>query len=119
MLSYEQQAVQTLKVYLDRGLEALDAITNKEWDRFNEIFTLRKAAFHNFRAIDANCNLNFSSDIEEIYREIGAVNEQLEAKIGTLSGVLKVQLANLKKHKNTISKFHSGSRLPVRFQNPV
>ena len=120
MLSSEQRAKSTLKVYLDRGIDALDAIENQDWDQLDHIFKMRKAAFYNFKVMDSLYGSPSQEDqMVELWQQVEKVNRELERSIGDLNVGLRAQLRSLKKHKDKIGKFHSGSQTPTRFQNTI
>ena len=120
MLSVEQRAKSTLKVYLDRGIEALSAIENQDWDQLDHIFKMRKAAFHNFKVMDSLYGSPTQEDqLFDLWKDVEQINKKLEKSIGGMSVGLRAQLSSLKKHKDKIGKFHSGSQNPTRFRNTV
>ncbi len=124
MAAFYQQAVVALKVYLQRGRDALQKLQDGSFDEASELLVWRNAAFHNFRIAD--CMLAKSNDagavsniLRDIWPEIKQQNDLIEKAIQSNSSKLRQEWTRHKATREKIGKFVSGSPEDANFKNTI
>lgn len=109
-LSPAEKAKKALQVYLERGRNALSALESGKIDEFFAQLDGRRAAFHNFRALDhlalaANIDLAQDPDVKQLWEHIQEVN--------TLLG--SVSNETMQKMENQLSRLVNGRSVSLKY----
>lgn len=124
MRDFEAQLLAVLRVYLERGLFALDALTVEDDDQVVHWMRLRKAAFHNLLALDHEAvRVGFiwdnSPTIKALNQKLTLINSVLEARIAKRIETAKDELNKMRGVKKNLGKFHSGAKATEVFSKAV
>lgn len=124
MAAFYQQAVTSLKVYLQRGREALQKFQEGEVDEASDILVWRNAAFQNFRSAEymlqgTHEGVSIQQMLSEIGPEIEQQNALLREMVAKTSQELRDQWANHKVAREKIGKFHSGNSDESGFKSSI
>ena len=103
MQDFPRQARVALKVYLDRGREAVINLKSQNFEKVEEILRLRKAAFHNFRAADALAISNGldvvkEKEIVDLWEQIKEVDTELEGLMTDARDAIQTKIADSKRN---------------------
>lgn len=109
-LTPEEKAKIALKVYHERGVSALQALEAGNIEEFFALLDKRRAAFHNFRALDhlamrAQVDLAEDPDVQKIWSEIEAVNKLLSATTSQAMQTMESQVTRLATSKTVSTKY--------------
>lgn len=124
MAAFYQQAVTALKVYLQRGRDALQKLQDGAYDEASEILIWRNAAFQNFRTADYMlAESNDANAVNSILRDIGPEikqqNDLIEKALQSSSMKLRQEWARHKATRTKIGKFVSGQTEDTTFKNSI
>ncbi len=119
-----RQLERVLSSYKARAQAALDALELEDWDGFESAMRWKKAAFHNFRAVDYLLERERpgylqSEQWQALWQEIEGADQALADQIELQKSKLSQQLARIRNHKATLSKFQSGVKDKAGFQETV
>jgi hypothetical protein len=110
-----------LRVYLERGEQALTALESGDIEEFFAQLDKRRAAFHNFRAIDhlartANVDLAQEPGVKQLWEHIQAVNSRISSV--STEAVLKMedQVSRLVNGRTVSLKYGSGLEPAVKLR---
>lgn len=124
MRNLEQQARRILNVYLERGQTALAELRSDNVDAALAILRLRKAAFHNFRAIDAlavaqGLDLNSIPDFAGLFIQLQSLDIHLTEEMLKARELAGEQAHRLNAARRKISKYRSTVDSSSRFEQSV
>lgn len=124
MAAFYQQAVIALKVYLQRGRDALQKLQDGAYDEASELLIWRNAAFQNFRTADymlAESDDASAVDtmLRDIWPEIRQQNDLIEKALQSHSTKLRQEWARHKATRTKIGKFVSGQTEDTNFKNTI
>jgi len=110
-----------LETYLNRGRAAISCLQNDQPDEALEILKWRRAAYHNFRAIDKALSAKHAdylnqSSFSQLWQDIQQVDKILEEQIQRQLTSIKSALVQTRMAKDKIQRFHSGYRRRPDFQ---
>lgn len=116
-----QKAVQALNVYLERGKLALAAMDKDDTSEFLALLDKRRAAFHNFRALDhlaqsEGVDLAHDPEVKRIWNEIRATNSLLQKISGRAVSDMESQTKRLSIGRSVSQKYGSGSFTPCKLR---
>src|SRR5690242_19767186 len=111
---------QALAVYLERGRAALAVLGPEPGalgpgaEEFFKLMSLRDAAFHNFRALDAlaaadGVDIALDPHIKALWREIDCVNRTLAGRMQDAQAAMGARLAKLKTFSRRSQAYRSGT----------
>jgi hypothetical protein len=108
-----------LEVYLQRGRDALAALESQGAEEFFEIMTRRDAAYHNFRALDAQAahagvDVAVDGRVKRLWTEIDLVNRTLGGRMTELQTELGERLGRLRAAQVRTKAYHSGTPPTLR-----
>lgn len=121
-MDHFHQAKICLETYLSRGRDAIKFLNSNCADEALEVLKWRKAAFHNFRALDQvlsqqDSNYLKHAELRQLGQEIQETDQELELAIHQQLGSLKQALIQTRETKRKIQRFHSGHQQRPEFQN--
>lgn len=110
-----------LRVYLERGQLALKALESGDVEEFFAQLDKRRAAFHNFRALDhlartANVDLAQDPDVKELWEHIQAVNTRISDVSSEAVQNMEGQVSRLVNGRTVSLKYGSGLEPAVRLR---
>ena len=118
----EQQVQSALSVYLERGEKAINAIRDARWENADDLLKMRKAAFHNFRALDFLLmqkvrvkSGEHTEKCQQLWLEIERVNRILYFEMMGMRKELHQDLVYLQRNKTKIGKFRSCTTMEPNF----
>lgn len=127
MRDFASEARKILKVYLQRGAQALVGLRNGAFDEAEEILRKRAAAFHNFRALDAaasaaGIDLAEVEGLKEMALGIAPQQGELEAALAEAHAETVRQYARIRETRKSIGLYHSTKgeqQGPTRFERAI
>ncbi len=124
MASWSERACTALTVYYERGARALELIRQEEWDDADAMLNMRKAAFHNFRAVDhlalqEGYTAEQDAQLKAIWGQVSSVDSELLAVMTAAREKIEAELIRLSKVKATLGKFRSGHASESHLEKPV
>ena len=124
MASWSERACTALTVYYERGARALELIRQEEWDDADAMLNMRKAAFHNFRAVDhlalqEGYTAEQDVQLKAIWGQVSSVDSELLAVMTAAREKMEAELIRLSKVKATLGKFRSGHASESHLEKPV
>lgn len=124
MRNLEQQAKRILDVYLERGHAALAEFRLKNVDAALKTMKLRKAAFHNFQAIDAlavksGLDLISIPDFAGLFIQLQSLDIHLKDEMQKAKDLAGEQARRLNVARRKISKYRSTVDSSSRFEQSV
>lgn len=124
MAAFYQQAVTALKVYLQRGRDALQKLQDGAFDEASEVLIWRNAAFQNFRTADymlteSNDASAVDTMLRDIWPEIKQQNDLIEKALQSSSTQLREEWVRHKATRAKIGKFVSGQTEDTNFKNTI
>ena len=124
MASWSERACTALTVYYERGARALELIRQEEWDDADAMLNMRKAAFHNFRAVDhlalqEGYTAEQDAQLKAIWGQVSSVDSELLAVMTAAREKMEAELIRLSKVKATLGKFRSGHASESHLEKPV
>jgi hypothetical protein len=113
MPNWPERASTALTVYLERGVRALKSIRSEQWDEFDFVFRMRKAAFHNFRAADhlalkSGYSRDQETQLKLIWGQISALDTELIEEMQVAQKKMEAEMGRMAKVKATLGRFKSG-----------
>ena len=104
MRDYLNQAEKALEVYLRRGELALERIENSDLTEFIDILRNRKAAFHNFRAAEAQVqqaglDLSDQKKFQDIWLQVREIDRLLTIAVTAKQIQLGAKVKKFKKSR--------------------
>lgn len=119
--SSAKKAVVALGVYLERGRLALAAIDRQDINEFLDLLDKRRAAFHNFRALDhlaqaEGVDLALNPEVKLIWQEIVETNSLLQQISGRAVSDMELQTKRLNNGRSVFLKYGSGSFSPCKLR---
>jgi hypothetical protein len=102
----------------------LEYIRGEKWDDADAILSMRKAAFHNFRAADhlalqSGYTAEQDAQLKAIWKQIAGVDAELMAEMSVARGKMEAELIRLSKVKATLGRFRSGEPTEAKLEKPV
>ena len=124
MRNLEQQAKRILDVYLERGQTALAELRLENVDAALEIMRLRKAAFYNFKVVDAlatgqGFDLNSLPDFAGLFIQLQSLDIHLMEEMQKAKELAGEQARRLNAARRKISKYRSTIDSSSRFEQSV
>ncbi len=124
MRDFEAQLSAILRVYLERGVLALDAVVAENDDQLIHWMRLRKVAFHNLLALDhiaASDGFKWdnSSVMAELLQRVERFNHYLTERIQQRLDAARDDLTKLNGLRKNLGKFRSGQRLSEVFSKSI
>lgn len=115
-----QRAKHILAVYLDRGRRALSLFAAGDPDEATALLARRKAAFHNFCAVDhlartQGHDLAQDPEAQALTAASLAVDEDLRRALAKAQADALQQMTRLRAARQKISRYHSGDPSGAQF----
>jgi hypothetical protein len=110
MGTWPERALHILTIYHERGLKALSELEVELYDDADTTLTKRKAAFHNFRAVDHRVRQEGYPEpiwlkLVELWKAIEPVDQALMEALLKAKRNTQVQLAQISKVRAALSRF--------------
>lgn len=124
MRNLAEQVKRILEVYLTRGEAALEYFHSGDTDQAIEILQNRKAAFHNFRAVekiaeDRGMDWNEIPDFAGLLSRMQSVDSHLKDEMKKARDLAEVQAKKLNAARRKIGKYRSSVEGQSRFEQSV
>lgn len=123
MGEFSKQTRTALRVYYERGLNALTLMKEDRWDEANEVLKLRKAAYHNFVTAEFLARQAGDPFNDDEWHTLGKlareVNRQLEVEIQLCQQNAETMLIETRQKREAISKYHSGIKDRSNFESTI
>ena len=124
MANWPERASTALTVYFERGVRAMEYIRLEQWDDVDAMLSMRKAAFHNFRAADHMAlQTGYTPEMEFqlrlIWGKIAAIDVELLDEMEKAQGQMQAELARMAKVKSAIGHFKSGQFQESKLEKTV
>jgi hypothetical protein len=120
-LTASEKAKIALRVYRDRGRLALEALDREDVAEFFSLLDKRRAAFHNFRALDhlartEGVDLAQDDEVKQIWHEIQESNSRLETISEQAISDMESRASRLTKGRAISQKYGSGNFNPCKLR---
>jgi hypothetical protein len=124
MANWPERAATALTVYFERGVRAMEHIRLEQWEDVDRTFSMRKAAFHNFRAADHLALQTGYTPEQElqlrlIWRKIAVIDVELLCEMEKAQGKMQAEMSRMVKVKSAIGHFKSGQFQESKMEKPV
>lgn len=124
MRDYGHQTRIALITYLERGESVLAALASDDLDAVAHWMSLRKAAFHNFRAADSIAKKSGYDVIQDdamaaVVKRLRPINSNIEVQLESCKLRLERQVAKIVRARSAIRKYRSEPNGPEMIEQTV